>query len=91
MKYTNIFLQPSSSQMALKVILQQAGISVVVLWLFFFSAVTMKHHLRSSNFMGFANLCHTSLQLPVKISQILDAIFFKSSKAKNILKMAFSN
>lgn len=80
MKYTNLSQQPSSSQMALKfkkkIVLHQAGVFVAVLWLVFFLPMNMKCHLRSSNSKGFTNLYHTSLQLPVKVLEVLDPLFF---------------
>lgn len=70
--------------------LQQAGIFVVVLWLVFFSAVNMKHHLRSSNFVVLQICAMLVCNYLVKYYHFLMS-FFKVQSSKNILKMDFRN
>lgn len=49
--------------------------------------MTMKCHLRSSNSKGFTNLYHTSL--PVKVSKVLDPIFFLSPVKQKYFENVF--
>lgn len=51
--------------------------------------MNMKCHLRSSNSKGFTNLYHTSLQLPVKVLEVLDPLFFLSPVKQKYFENVF--